>query len=183
MKTGAALGSAALFALVPRRLRRRRRALTGWPGGAAPGIARVVAEFVRFVREGAGHRRRWRPRSGSSRGGLYRYVRNPMYLGVATTIVGQALLLARPVLALYAAAFVEVVATFVRFHEQPALVCQSAPSTRTTGARCGRIGVARDIRLLLARHPGHGPDPASGLASAVDPGLRRVPCRKPTSTV
>jgi protein-S-isoprenylcysteine O-methyltransferase Ste14 len=31
-------------------------------------------------------------------GGLYRYVRNPMYLAVAATIAGQALLLGRPVL-------------------------------------------------------------------------------------
>jgi protein-S-isoprenylcysteine O-methyltransferase Ste14 len=38
--------------------------------------------------------------------------------------VGQALLVARPVLALYAAAFVAVVATFVRFYEEPTLVCQ-----------------------------------------------------------
>ena len=31
-------------------------------------------------------------------GGTYRYVRNPMYIAVVAAIIGQALLLARPVL-------------------------------------------------------------------------------------
>ena len=46
-------------------------------------------------------------------GGLYRHVRNPMYVAVGTIIVGQALLLGRPVLLVYAAAFWAVVAAFV----------------------------------------------------------------------
>ena len=54
-------------------------------------------------------------------GGLYRHVRNPMYVAVGMTIVGQALLLGRPVLLAYAAVFWLVVATFVRGYEEPTL--------------------------------------------------------------
>jgi protein-S-isoprenylcysteine O-methyltransferase Ste14 len=44
-----------------------------------------------------------------------------MYLAVAATIVGQALVLGRPILLVYAAAFVVVVAAFVRWYEEPTL--------------------------------------------------------------
>jgi hypothetical protein len=54
-------------------------------------------------------------------GGLYRYIRNPMYVAVAATIIGQALLLGRPALLLYALAFGAVVWAFVRGYEEPAL--------------------------------------------------------------
>jgi protein-S-isoprenylcysteine O-methyltransferase Ste14 len=54
-------------------------------------------------------------------GGLYRYVRNPTYVAVAALIVGQALLLGRPGLLLYAFAFWLVTAAFARFYEEPAL--------------------------------------------------------------
>jgi protein-S-isoprenylcysteine O-methyltransferase Ste14 len=54
-------------------------------------------------------------------GGLYRYVRNPMYIAVATTIAGQALILGRPVLLLYALAFGAIVYGFVRVYEEPTL--------------------------------------------------------------
>jgi protein-S-isoprenylcysteine O-methyltransferase Ste14 len=54
-------------------------------------------------------------------GGLYRFVRNPMYLAVGATIVGRALLLGRPVLLAYAVAFAVLVAAFVRGYEEPTL--------------------------------------------------------------
>ena len=54
-------------------------------------------------------------------GGLYRYVRNPMYLAVGATILGQALVLGRVVLLPYAAAFALAVALFVRRYEEPTL--------------------------------------------------------------
>jgi protein-S-isoprenylcysteine O-methyltransferase Ste14 len=54
-------------------------------------------------------------------GGLYRHVRNPMYLAVGATIVGQALVLAQPVLFVYAAIFAVMVVAFVRGYEEPTL--------------------------------------------------------------
>jgi protein-S-isoprenylcysteine O-methyltransferase Ste14 len=44
-----------------------------------------------------------------------------MYLAVASTIVGQALLLGRPILLLYATAFAVTVVAFVRGYEEPTL--------------------------------------------------------------
>ena len=53
--------------------------------------------------------------------GLYRYVRNPMYLAVLAPITGQALLLSRPVLLGYAAAIATAFIAFEYGYEQPAL--------------------------------------------------------------
>jgi protein-S-isoprenylcysteine O-methyltransferase Ste14 len=53
--------------------------------------------------------------------GLYRHVRNPMYLAVAATIVGQALLLGQPILLPYTLIFLAVVAAFVKLYEEPVL--------------------------------------------------------------
>jgi protein-S-isoprenylcysteine O-methyltransferase Ste14 len=85
------------------------------------GIVVLVQAFVRFVVEGMGTPAPVAPTQRLVVGGLYRYVRNPMYLAVAATIVGQALVLGRPVLLLYAAGFAVVVSAFVRSYEEPAL--------------------------------------------------------------
>jgi len=54
-------------------------------------------------------------------GGLYRYVRNPMYLAIVSTIAGEALVLGRPILFAWAAGFWLVTATWVRVYEEPTL--------------------------------------------------------------
>jgi protein-S-isoprenylcysteine O-methyltransferase Ste14 len=54
-------------------------------------------------------------------GGVYRYVRNPMYVAVLAAIFGQALLLGQLGLLLYAAAVWLITAAFVRFYEEPTL--------------------------------------------------------------
>ena len=86
-------------------------------------------------------------------GGLYRHVRNPMYVAVAATIVGQAALLGRPALLLYALAFMAVVARFVYGYEQPVL--------------SERFGA--DYDALPAQRPGLVAAPAS-----LDGGASRV---------
>jgi protein-S-isoprenylcysteine O-methyltransferase Ste14 len=87
----------------------------------AVGVAVVVEAFGRFVVEGLGTPAPVAPTQHLVVGGLYGYVRNPMYLAVGATIVGQALLLGQPLLLLYAAGFFVVVAAFVRAYEEPTL--------------------------------------------------------------
>jgi protein-S-isoprenylcysteine O-methyltransferase Ste14 len=90
-------------------------------GLVVAGAVVLLHAFGRFVVEGVGTPAPVAPTEHLVVGGLYRYVRNPMYVAVAATIVGQALLLGRPWLLLYAAAFVAVTASFVRWHEEPYL--------------------------------------------------------------
>lgn len=87
----------------------------------AAGAAVVLSAFARFVTEGLGTPAPVAPTERLVIGGLYRYVRNPMYLAVTATILGQALLLGQPVLLLYAAAFLAVTAAFVHWYEEPTL--------------------------------------------------------------
>jgi protein-S-isoprenylcysteine O-methyltransferase Ste14 len=85
------------------------------------GAAVVLEAFWRFVSEGIGTPAPLAPTEQLVVGGLYRYVRNPMYLAVAATIVGQALLLWQAVLLLYTGAFGIAVASFVHWYEEPTL--------------------------------------------------------------
>jgi protein-S-isoprenylcysteine O-methyltransferase Ste14 len=108
--------------------------LTGWDSTDPPTAAKLlggvlivagasvlVSAFARFVVEGIGTPAPVAPPSQLVVGGLYRHVRNPMYLAVTTTIVGQAVQLGRPALLLYAALFLAAVAAFVYGYEQPSL--------------------------------------------------------------
>ena len=81
----------------------------------------LLHTFARFVIEGAGTPAPVAPTRELVVGGLYRYVRNPMYLAVAATIVGQALALGQLLLLPYAVAFGAVVYAFVRGYEEPTL--------------------------------------------------------------
>ena len=85
------------------------------------GIAVVVHAFVQFVAEGAGTPAPVAPTERLVVGGLYRYVRNPMYLAVLATIAGQALLLGQLVLLLYGVVVAAAFLAFVRGYEEPAL--------------------------------------------------------------
>jgi protein-S-isoprenylcysteine O-methyltransferase Ste14 len=85
------------------------------------GAAVLLQAFARFVVEGLGTPAPVAPTERLVVGGLYRYVRNPMYLAVAATIVGQALFLGQPWLLVYAAVFLVVVAAFVHLYEEPTL--------------------------------------------------------------
>jgi protein-S-isoprenylcysteine O-methyltransferase Ste14 len=87
----------------------------------ACGVVVLLQAFWRFVVEGLGTPAPVAPPERLVVGGLYRYVRNPMYLAVAATIVGQALALGQPILLLYAAAFGLAVVAFVHWYEEPRL--------------------------------------------------------------
>ena len=108
--------------------------LTGWESADPPwplrvagalllvaGVIVLLHAFARFVTEGLGTPAPVAPTERLVVGGLYRYVRNPMYLAVGATIVGQALLLGRWALIVYAVVFGVTVAAFVRGYEEPTL--------------------------------------------------------------
>jgi protein-S-isoprenylcysteine O-methyltransferase Ste14 len=85
------------------------------------GLIALVRAFVRFVVEGFETPAPVAAPECLVVGGVYRYVRNPMYVAVLTTIVGQSLLLGRLGLLLYAGVTWVAVAAFVRFYEEPTL--------------------------------------------------------------
>lgn len=84
----------------------------------------LIQAFVRFVREGRGTPAPVGPTERLVVGGLYRHVRNPMYVAVVGAIVGQALVLGRPVLLVYAALAGAGMALFVRGYEEPLLAAR-----------------------------------------------------------
>jgi len=88
------------------------------------GLVVLLDAFARFVREGLGTPAPVAPPEHLVVGGLYRYVRNPMYLAVASLIVGQALLLGQLILLPYAVLFGLAVWSFVRWYEEPTLARQ-----------------------------------------------------------
>jgi protein-S-isoprenylcysteine O-methyltransferase Ste14 len=111
--------------------------LTGWearqpvPGGLVAQVAGVALigtgasaithAFARFAREGLGTPAPTAPPTELVVGGLYRHVRNPMYLALDCLIIGQALLLGQLGLLAYAAAVQAATATFVKVYEEPTL--------------------------------------------------------------
>ncbi|MCX4672424.1 isoprenylcysteine carboxylmethyltransferase family protein [Streptomyces sp. NBC_01381] len=109
--------------------------LTGWQaghgwlavrllGGAVltGGAVVLVHAFTRFVREGLGTPAPVAPTEHLVVGGLYRHVRNPMYVAVTAAICGQALLLGRPILLAYGLLAGTVMWAFARWYEEPALL-------------------------------------------------------------
>ena len=80
-----------------------------------------MSAFWRFAVEGLGTPAPVAPPERLVVGGLYRFVRNPMYAAVEAIILGQALLLGQLILFAYAAVFALAVAAFVHFYEEPTL--------------------------------------------------------------
>jgi protein-S-isoprenylcysteine O-methyltransferase Ste14 len=88
---------------------------------AVAGLAFIADTFARFVRDGLGTPAPYAPTQRLVVSGIYRHVRNPMYLAVGAAIFGQALLLGSGRLATYGLAVVAAMAAFVRWYEEPAL--------------------------------------------------------------
>ena len=134
-RRSAALGSALFFAVAPGVMAGLVPwLLTGWDaydmplplrviGGlvTALGAAFLIQAFARFVIEGLGTPAPVAPPERLVVGGIYRWVRNPMYVAVIATILGQALLLGRSVLVEWALVFWAATAAFVHFYEEPNL--------------------------------------------------------------
>ena len=137
-RTAAALGSLAFLVLAPGVVAGLMPWLiTEWrplpPGDSLDavrwvGLIPVVAGFVvvleafaRFAWEGLGTPAPVAPTRILVVSGLYRLVRNPMYVAVTAMIFGQAVLFASWAVALYGVAIVAAFDTFVRLCEEPTL--------------------------------------------------------------
>lgn len=95
----------------------------GWLA-IAVGSGVLLEAFGRFAVEGLGTPAPVAPTEHLVVGGLYRYIRNPMYVAVAAVILGQAAVLGRWVLVGYAVLFGATVWSFVRWYEEPTLLRQ-----------------------------------------------------------
>ena len=131
----AAVGSAVFFVLAPGSTAGLVPwLLTGWHhpdhigvldvvGGIAmlAGFIVAVAAFAQFVREGGGTPAPVAPTQELVVGGLYRYVRNPMYVAVASMIAGQALVFRSTAVLVWLGVFLVAVVSFVAGYEEPTL--------------------------------------------------------------
>ena len=96
-----------------------------WLGLLAMGPGAVIALtcIANFVFTGRGTPAPFDPPRRLVTRGLYRYVRNPMYVGMALLLTGEAILFAdfSPALIAYAASLLAAVNLFVVFYEEPTL--------------------------------------------------------------
>jgi protein-S-isoprenylcysteine O-methyltransferase Ste14 len=102
----------------------------------ALGLAVLGESIIRFVRVGRGTLVPAVPTEQLVVSGLYRYVRNPMYVAVTTMIVGEGLLFGDARMLVYASVVAVGFHLFVRGYEEPTL-------RRTYGAEfdryCGAV--------------------------------------------
>ena len=87
----------------------------------AIGSSLVLETTTRFALQGRGTPAPFAAPDRFVARGSYRVVRNPMYVGVLALIVGQALLLGREVLLVWAGAAALLFHIFVVLHEEPEL--------------------------------------------------------------
>jgi len=85
------------------------------------GAAVLLACIVEFARKGRGTLAPVDPPRKLVAAGLYRYVRNPMYVGVVTTLFGEALFFESRALAIYAGAIWLIFHVWVLVYEEPHL--------------------------------------------------------------
>ncbi|PAP95295.1 methyltransferase family protein [Mesorhizobium wenxiniae] len=83
--------------------------------------ALLLHAFARFAFEGLGTPAPVAPTGQLVVGGIYRHVRNPMYVAVLSIILGQALLFSSWALVAYATIAAIAMVSFVKFYEEPTL--------------------------------------------------------------
>lgn len=119
-----------VIVIVPWRLSGWRLAepFFGWTGIRWIGLALVMVglpvvakAMVRFVREGLGTPSPTFPTERLVVTGPNRYVRNPMYIGVLSMIVGEALIFGSRAVLVYALCLAAAFHVFVVFYEEPTL--------------------------------------------------------------
>ena len=108
------------------------------------GAVLLAACIVEFARSGRGTLSPVDPPRHLVVRGLYRYVRNPMYLSVTTIVLGEALMTQSLSLAFYCAIWFAAANLFVIGYEEPTLRRRFAASydeyTRHVGRWIPRVG-------------------------------------------
>lgn len=84
-------------------------------------LAALVACFARFALEGLGTPAPVAPTKTLVVSGLYRFVRNPMYVAVSAIILGQALMFASATLIAYGIVIWFAFQAFILMYEEPTL--------------------------------------------------------------
>ena len=102
------------------------------------GTALLAACIIEFARSGRGTLSPVDPPRHLVVRGLYRYVRNPMYLSVTTIVLGEALLTRSRPLGIYWLLWFAAVNLFVIGYEEPTLRSRFGQSYEDYAARVGR---------------------------------------------
>jgi protein-S-isoprenylcysteine O-methyltransferase Ste14 len=99
------------------------RSAVSWVGAVvfALGLALLIACIVEFALRGRGTLSPADPTEELVVTGLYRYVRNPMYVGVSLIALGQAVVARSTDLAIYWAVFISIAHVFVVTYEEPTM--------------------------------------------------------------
>ncbi len=138
MRTFSAIAGSALFlvaapgvvaGLAPWLLTDRYRVpLSAVPGFVPAGfvlaigaIAILLHAFARFALEGLGTPAPVAPTEKLVVGGIYRHVRNPMYVAVLSIILGQALIFSSWPVVIYGLVAAAAMVCFVKVYEEPTL--------------------------------------------------------------
>jgi protein-S-isoprenylcysteine O-methyltransferase Ste14 len=122
--------------------------MTGGVVVVAAGLAVLLWCVRDFYASGRGTLAPWDPPRHLVVVGLYRFVRNPMYVGVLTLVAGWGLLAGSPLIAVYAVALAVVFHLRVILFEEPWLA-------RTFGEEWKRYSAAVS-RWLPRRAPWNG---------------------------
>ncbi len=86
------------------------------------GLALMYRTIALFAREGEGTLAPWDPTQKLVVRGPYRFVRNPMIVGVLTVVLGEAALFGSPALLVWGSTFFALNAVWFPFVEEPGLV-------------------------------------------------------------
>jgi len=94
--------------------------IAGW-ALIAIGAVILLSAFALFAWEGRGTPAPLAPPTTLVVSGIYRHVRNPIYVALVTAILGQALVFGSPAVFIYALLFWAFTHAFVVLHEEPTL--------------------------------------------------------------
>jgi protein-S-isoprenylcysteine O-methyltransferase Ste14 len=115
------------------------RSRDGWSGlvvgvgvvVVAAGVVVLLEQFLRFAVRGRGTPAPAAPPPRLVVTGLYRHVRNPMYVAVLVILIGENLLMPSAALAVYTCLAGAAMAAFARWYEEPALLARFGQDYRS----------------------------------------------------